>query len=106
MEVIPVAERSRPPTPYGLPILESCMTCVVPESRLFCNLSPAGLSELDRLRRTSSYPENAVLYVEGGHPHALFILCAGKAKLASTGKEGKAVTLREVLPGEVMGLSC
>ena len=99
-------EPPRTPTPYGLPILESCLTCVVPEHRLFCNLSHAALSDLDSLRRTSSYPENAYLYMEGGQPSALFVLCAGKAKLVSTGKEGKAVTLREVLPGEVMGLSC
>jgi CRP/FNR family transcriptional regulator len=47
-----------------------------------------------------------VLYVEGQQPRNLFILCAGRAKLASTGRDGKAVTLREVRPGEVMGLSC
>lgn len=64
------------------------------------------LSEWSALRRTSFYPEGAVLYVEGERPRGLFILCAGKAKLACTGKEGKTLTLREVMPGEVMGLSC
>lgn len=97
---------SKTPTPYGLPIIESCLTCVVREERLFCGLSAEVLSELNNLRRTASYPEGALLYVEGELPRGLFIVCAGKAKLAATGREGKSVTFREVMPGEVMGLSC
>ena len=97
---------SKTPTPYGLPVIESCLTCVVREDRLFCGMPPEVLTGLNRLRRTASYPEGAWLYVEGELPRGLFIMCAGKAKLAAAGKDGKSVTFREVLPGEVMGLSC
>lgn len=98
--------RPKSPTPYGLPIIDSCLTWVVREDRLFCGLSPRVLSEFNDLRRTVSYPQGALLYVEGELPRGLFIVCAGRAKLAATGREGKSVTFREVMPGEVMGLSC
>jgi len=58
------------------------------------------------MRRTVSYPQGALLYVEGELPRGLFIVCAGRAKLAATGRDGKSITFREVMPGEVMGLSC
>ena len=93
-------------SPYGLPILESCLACVVREQGLFCHLPPEALAELASLRETSFYPRGAVLFVENQEPGGLYILCAGKAKLAATSREGKSVTLRIVMPGEVMGLSC
>ena len=92
--------------PYGLPILESCLTCVLKEEGLFCQLSPEALGELSGIRQTAFYPEGAVLFSEGGSPRGLFILRAGRAKLSATSKDGRSVTLRVVLPGEVMGLSC
>jgi CRP/FNR family cyclic AMP-dependent transcriptional regulator len=101
-----VEPRPKSPTPYGLPIVDTCLTCVVREDRLFCGLSPSVLSELNGLRRTAFYPQGALLYVEGELPRGLFIVCAGRAKLSATGREGKSVTFREVMPGEVMGLSC
>jgi CRP/FNR family cyclic AMP-dependent transcriptional regulator len=99
-------ERQQTSGPYGLPILESCLTCVLREERLFCNLQPEVLREWSAMRRTNYYPEGSILYVEAEAPRGLFILCAGKARLTCTGKQGKSVTLREVMPGEVMGLSC
>src|SRR5207245_1331406 len=32
---------SSSPSPYGLPIIEDCLTCKVREDRVFCNLSPS-----------------------------------------------------------------
>ena len=97
---------ARPSSPYGLPILESCLACVVREQGLFCNLPSDALAELASILETSFYPRGAVLYVENQEPGGLFILCAGKAKLATSSPDGKSLTLRMVMPGEVMGLSC
>lgn len=33
-------------SPYGLEIVESCVTCPHTESRLFCNLPPAAMQRL------------------------------------------------------------
>lgn len=93
-------------SPYGLPILESCLACVVREHGLFCHLPQDTLAELTSIRETAFYPQDALLYVEGQEPGGLFILCAGQAKLSATSRDGKRVTLRTVMPGEVMGLSC
>src|SRR5947207_12540210 len=97
--------RTKNNTPYGLPILESCFTCVLREERLFCQLSPNALDELNSLRQTATYPQDALLFVEGETARGLFIVCAGKAKLAITSREGKSITLRVVLSAGVRGLS-
>ncbi len=92
-------------TPYGLQILDSCLTCELREKRLFCNLSPAALKDLEAIRSTASYPAGAVLYVEGQNPRGVFILCQGRAKLTASSAEGKTLILKIVDPGEVLGLS-
>ncbi len=93
------------PAPYGLRIIDSCLTCVTREEGIFCRLSPEALRELNSMRQTSFYPPGAVLFVEGERPRGLYILCAGQAKLGANSNEGKGITLRLVEPGEVLGLS-
>src|ERR1019366_3105592 len=51
--------------PYGLEIIESCITCPHREDRLFCNLSPAAVQRLSTITSASSYPKGATLFVEG-----------------------------------------
>ncbi|HXE91697.1 MAG TPA: Crp/Fnr family transcriptional regulator [Terriglobales bacterium] len=92
-------------TPYGLQILDSCLTCELREKRLFCNLSPTAVRDLEAIRSTASYPAGAVLYVEGQNPRGVFILCQGRAKLTASSAEGKTLILKIVEPGEVLGLS-
>lgn len=92
-------------TPYGLQILDSCLTCELREKRLFCNLSPGAVRELEAIRSTASYPAGAVLYVEGQNPRGVFILCQGRAKLTASSADGKTLILKIVEPGEVLGLS-
>ena len=92
-------------TPYGLQILDSCLTCELREKRLFCNLSPGAVKDLEAIRSTASYPAGAVLYVEGQNPRGVFVLCQGRAKLTASSAEGKTLILKIVEPGEVLGLS-
>src|SRR5580704_15050816 len=67
--------------PYGLEIIENCVTCPHREDRLFCNLSPAAVQRLSTITRASSYPKGATLFVEGQAGRGVFILCAGRVKL-------------------------
>ena len=94
-----------PATPYGLRIIEGCLTCVMRQEGLFCRLSPESLRDLDSIRQSSLYPAGALLFVEGESPRGLFVLCAGQARLTASSREGKSITLRQVEPGEVLGLS-
>jgi CRP/FNR family transcriptional regulator len=70
----------------------------------FCQLSGNTLKAFDSIKYTTAYPEHAVLFVEQETPRGVFILCKGRVKLSMTSSEGKAVILRIVKPGEVLGM--
>lgn len=91
--------------PYGLNIIESCLSCKFREDRLFCHLSPAALKQLSSIKSTAMYPKGALLFIEGQLPRGVFILCQGKAKLSTSSKDGKTIILKIAEPGEVLGLS-
>jgi CRP/FNR family cyclic AMP-dependent transcriptional regulator len=90
--------------PYGLEIIENCVTCPHREDRLFCNLPPAAVQRLSLITSASSYPKGATLFVEGQAPRGVFILCAGRVKLSTTSADGKTLIVRISQPGEVLGL--
>jgi CRP/FNR family transcriptional regulator, cyclic AMP receptor protein len=90
--------------PYGLEIIESCLTCPHREDRLFCNLSPASVQRLATITSASSYPKGATLFVEGQAGRGVFILCSGRVKLYTTSIDGKTLIARLSEPGEVLGL--
>ena len=69
--------------PYGLEIIENCVTCPHREDRLFCNLPPAAVQRLATITSASSYPKGATLFVEGQPARGVFILCGGRVKLST-----------------------
>lgn len=95
---------SRMRAPYGLEIIESCITCPHREDRLFCNLSPAGVQRLSSITSASSHPKGATLFVEGQTVRGVFILCNGRVKLSTSSTDGKTLIVRIADPGEVLGL--
>ena len=66
--------------PYGLEIIENCVTRPHREDRLFCDLSSPALLRLSEITSASSYPKGATLFVEGQSPRGVFILLAGRVK--------------------------
>lgn len=92
-------------SPYGLQIIENCVTCPVKEQRLFCNLPKDTLQALQAIKSTATYPKGAMLFVEGQESRGAFILCKGKAKLYTSSSDGRTIILRIVQPGEVLGLT-
>src|SRR5579872_888234 len=75
--------------PYGLNILDNCLTCPVREEHLFCNLSQPALQKLNEIKSTAVYPKEAVLFIEGQQPRGVFVLCTGKVKLSTSSSVGK-----------------
>src|SRR6185312_10817722 len=69
-------------SPYGLNIIDSCLTCPVHEERLFCNLPTAALEQLNSIKSTATYPKSAIL-----------------------SSEGKTIMLKLAGTGELLGLS-
>ena len=102
---MPIPSLTTIAAPYGLRVIESCLTCVMRQEGLFCRLSTESLRELESIRQSSLYPRGALLFVEGESPRGLFVLCSGQARLTASSREGKSITLRGVEPGEVLGLS-
>jgi CRP/FNR family transcriptional regulator, cyclic AMP receptor protein len=100
-----ISDNSFMKVPYGLNILDNCLTCPVREEHLFCNLSPPALQRLIEIRSTAVYPKAAVLFIEGQQPRGVFVLCTGKAKLSTTSSEGKTVITKISQAGDVLGLN-
>ena len=92
-------------SPYGLKILDDCVTCPVREERLFCNLSVSAVQKLNQIKSTAVYPKSAVLFIEGQRPRGVFVLCTGKAKLSTSSSEGKTLIIKISQPGDVLGLN-
>ncbi|MFZ3342392.1 MAG: Crp/Fnr family transcriptional regulator [Terriglobales bacterium] len=93
------------PLPYGMEIIESCLTCKLRADRLFCNLPPAALRSFESIKYTTVYPKGAVLFVEGQAPRGIFILCKGRIKLSVSASDGKTFILKITEDEEVLGLS-
>jgi len=91
--------------PYGLTILDNCVTCPVREEHLFCNLSAPAVQRLNDIKSTAIYPKSAMLFIEGQQPRGVFVLCAGKAKLSTSSSEGKTIITKLSGPGDVLGLN-
>lgn len=91
--------------PYGLNIIDNCVTCPVREEHVFCNLSLPALQKLNEIKSTAVYPKSAMLFIEGQLPRGVFVLCKGKAKLFTSSSEGKTVILKVAEAGDVLGLN-
>jgi CRP/FNR family cyclic AMP-dependent transcriptional regulator len=91
--------------PYGLNILDNCMTCPVRGEHLFCNLSMQAAQRLNEIKSTAIYPKGAMLFIEGQQPRGVFVLCAGKAKLSTSSREGKTIITKISDSGDILGLN-
>ena len=91
--------------PYGLNIIDNCVSCPVREEHLFCNLPLPTLQKLNEIKSTAVYPKSAMLFIEGQLPRGVFVLCTGRAKLSTSSTEGKTVILNLAEAGDVLGLN-
>jgi CRP/FNR family transcriptional regulator, cyclic AMP receptor protein len=91
--------------PYGLNILDNCMTCPVRGEHLFCNLSVQATQRLNEIKSTAVYPKGAMLFIEGQQSRGVFVLCTGKVKLSTTSRDGKTIITKISESGDVLGLN-
>jgi CRP/FNR family transcriptional regulator len=92
-------------SPYGLDIIESCLTCKTRSEHLFCDLPAAALQTFEGIKYATAYPKGAVLFVEGQAPRGIFVLCKGRVKMSICATDGKTLIVKIAEPGEVLGLS-
>jgi CRP/FNR family transcriptional regulator, cyclic AMP receptor protein len=91
--------------PYGLNILDNCVTCPLRGEHLFCNLSAHAAQRLNEIKSTAIYPKGAMLFIEGQQPRGVFVLCTGKVKLSTTSREGKTIITKISEDGDILGLN-
>jgi len=92
-------------SPYGMEIVESCITCKLRVDRIFCDLPPTALQTFEDIKYATAYPQGAVLFVEGQLPRGIFVLCKGCVKLSINSPSGRTVIVKLAEPGEVLGLA-
>lgn len=91
-------------SPYGLDIVESCLTCKMRAERILCDLPASALQAFENIKYSTAYPKGAILFVEGQAPRGIFVLCKGRVKISLCGSDGKTLILKIAEPGEVLGL--
>jgi CRP/FNR family transcriptional regulator len=92
-------------SPYGLEIVESCITCKLRADRIFCDLPASALQNFENIKFATAYPSGALLFVEGQVPRGIFVLCKGGVKLSISSPSGRTMIVKLAEPGEVLGLS-
>ncbi len=65
-------------TPYGLEIIESCMSCKVNREGFFCRFSPPCCGPWTKSVITASCRRERCCSSRGRLPRGVFILCSGK----------------------------
>ncbi len=91
--------------PYGLGVVENCLNCKPRADRCLCGVPASTLQAFETVKYTSTYPGDAVLFVEGQAPRGVFVLCQGRVKLSFSSSDGKTLSLKIAEAGEVLGLS-
>jgi CRP/FNR family transcriptional regulator, cyclic AMP receptor protein len=92
-------------TPYGLQVIESCLTCPLIKERIFCDLPRPVTAALDAISSSATYPKGAILFVEGQETRGVFVLCNGRVKLSTNSVDGKSILVRIAEAGEIVGLA-
>ncbi len=92
-------------TPYGLEIIESCVSCKLRKDKWFCGFSSDTLTAFSGGSHLTTYPGGALLFVEGQTPRGAYVYLSGRVKLSTTSRDGKVLILRMADAGELLGMS-
>jgi CRP/FNR family transcriptional regulator len=85
-------------------LTDDCKTCQLRQNGFFCQLPCSALQAFNAAKFTSSYPADAVLFVEGQVPRGVYMLCKGRVKLTMSSSDGRTLIVRICEPGEVLGM--
>jgi CRP/FNR family transcriptional regulator, cyclic AMP receptor protein len=91
-------------TPYGLEVIENCLTYPLPRDHLFPSLPQAVRAELGAISSSAAYRKSEILFAEGQAPRGVFLIYKGRVKLSANSPDGRSLILHMAAPGEVVGL--
>jgi len=92
-------------SPYGMELVEDCLSCKLCSEGFFCHLPKSVMEAFQPLKFTVAYPAGATLFVEGQVCRGVYILCKGRVKLSASSKAGQTLIFKIAQPGEVLGLN-
>ncbi len=92
-------------SPYGMKLVEDCLSCKLCSEGFFCHLPKPVMETFQPLKFTLVHPPGATLFVEGQTCRGVYILCKGRVKLSITSSDGQTLILKVAQPGEVLGLN-
>ncbi len=85
--------------------MPKCLDCLQSGKHPFCNLGSTSRAFLESNSISMEYPRGSVLFREGDHGTAIFVLCSGKVKVSATSRDGRTMILRVATSGDVLGMS-
>ncbi|HZM10433.1 MAG TPA: Crp/Fnr family transcriptional regulator [Candidatus Limnocylindrales bacterium] len=92
-------------SPYGMELIENCLSCNLCSEGFFCRLPKPEMEAFQKIKFTLAYPAGATLFVEGQACRGIYILCRGRVKLSATSSQGQTLIFKIAKPGEVLGLN-
>jgi len=92
-------------SPYGIELVEDCLSCNLCREGFFCHLPKHVMEAFQPMKFTLVHPPGATLFVEGQDCRGIYIICKGRVKLSVTSKDGQTLILRVAQSGEVLGLN-
>ena len=92
-------------SPYGIELVEDCLSCKLCSAGFFCQLPKSVMEAFQPIKFTIGYPAGATLFVEGQTCRGIYILCRGRVKLSANSSAGQTIILKVSQPGEVLGLN-
>ena len=70
------------------------------------NFAPEGVDNpFANIEQVERWPAGEIVFREGEQPRGIFVLYSGTVDLVFSGRNGLKKSLRQALPGEVLGLS-
>ncbi len=92
-------------SPYGMALVEDCLSCHLCSEDFFCHLPRSAMEAFQLIKFTIGYPAGAILFVEGQPCRGIYMLCKGRVKLSTSSQDGQTLILKIAQSGEILGLS-
>lgn len=83
---------------------QTCGGCPLCHARTFCGMLAVSRRQFEQVAEHVWLPQGAELMVEGQPVRGIWVLCQARVRLSVHAESGKQLTLREAVPGEVLGL--
>jgi len=84
--------------------LGDCSTCKLHSGSAFCSLPEQEFEALQQIHHPAHYAKGTWLFEEGDISPGVYIICSGHVKVSLSSHDGKAIVVRTLGPGELVGV--